>query len=82
MDFITQIEAGLIATLPNLIQQYQGEVAAEELSSMEQTVRAMSQRVGNAVLQAWVERQDEKYPADERDCPHCGGQAQSKVCSY
>lgn len=75
MDFITQIEEALITTLPKIIQQYQGEVAAADISSMEQAVRGMSQRVGKAVLQAWVEKQDEKYPSDERACPHCGGQA-------
>ncbi|MCZ7543692.1 MAG: hypothetical protein M5R40_09215 [Anaerolineae bacterium] len=38
---------------------------------METAVRQMVHELGNAVLQAWLEAQDEPYPADTQPCA-CG----------
>src|SRR5215204_4118501 len=75
MDFITYLQETLVAVLPAAIAEYESELRAEDISSMEGMVKGMSHSVGNAVLKAWLEAHDEKYPVDERECPHCGSQA-------
>jgi hypothetical protein len=75
MDFITHVQGGLIAALSEIITGYAGEVTAESLSEMEVCVKRMTQAVGNAVMQQWLEAQDSKYPERQLAC-ECGGQAE------
>jgi len=75
MDFITHVQTGLIAALPGIIASYAGEVAAETVSEMEKCVKEMTHAVGNAMMQQWLEAQDEKYPERQQAC-ECGGQAE------
>jgi hypothetical protein len=42
---------------------------------MEKTVKQMLHELGNEILCQWLEAQEQKYPDDEKGCPHCGGQA-------
>jgi hypothetical protein len=75
MDFITHVQAGIMAVLPGIIASYAGQVTAESLSEMEVSVKRMTHAVGNAVMQQWLEAQDEKYPERQQAC-ECGGQAE------
>jgi hypothetical protein len=72
MEFITALKAALINSIAPVVKEEAG--AAESLTAMEVAVKAMLQEVGNAVMQQWLEGQDEKYPAAKRACA-CGGQA-------
>jgi hypothetical protein len=74
MEFITRLEAALVKTVSEVMKEEAGERKAENLSEMEQAVQGLNQAVGNEVMRQWLEGQDEKYPADEREC-ECGGQA-------
>jgi hypothetical protein len=40
---------------------------------MEKTVKQMLHELGNEILCQWLEAQEQKYPDDEKGCPHCGG---------
>jgi hypothetical protein len=75
MDFITHMQAGLMAAIPEIIAGYEGQVSAGSLSEMEVKVKEMSHAVGNRVMQAWLEGQDAKYPERHKAC-ECGGQAE------
>jgi Uncharacterised protein family (UPF0236) len=72
MEFITRLKAVLMECIGGAIQA--GEVEAASLSGMEVAVKQMLHEVGNVVLQAWLEAQDERYPADEQACG-CGQRA-------
>jgi Uncharacterised protein family (UPF0236) len=72
MEFIAVLKAALIECIGGAIQA--GEVEAESLSAMEVSVKQMLHEVGREVLQAWLEAQDAKYPADEAAC-ECGQSA-------
>ncbi|MCZ7544635.1 MAG: hypothetical protein M5R40_14440 [Anaerolineae bacterium] len=71
MDFITYLQERLLRELPEVVKAYPGDLDAEDLSGMETAVRQMVHELGNAVLQAWLEAQDEPYPADTQPCA-CG----------
>ena len=75
MDFITYLQQTLIAQLPEMIKSYEGEIEATSLSAMEKCVKQMTFELGNEIIQQWLEAQAGKYPDDEQDCPHCGGQS-------
>jgi hypothetical protein len=75
MDFITHVQQAWLGQLPGIIKGYVGGVSATSLSEMETVVRQMTHELGNAVMQQWLEAQDEKYPADEQRCPACGEMA-------
>lgn len=74
MDFITHVGEGLKASLTEMVKRYQGLLEAGSLSEMEVAIRQMTYEVGHAVMQQWLEAQDEKYPAGEQPC-RCGEQA-------
>lgn len=74
MEFIENVQKGLMSSATELMKSY-GEVPrAESLSGMESAVREMSNALGQAVLGEWLTKQDAKYPADSVECA-CGGQA-------
>jgi hypothetical protein len=75
MDFITHVQAGLMAALPEITMSYAGQVTVESLSEVEVRVKRMTHAVGNAVMQQWLEAQDDKYPERQQAC-ECGGQAE------
>jgi hypothetical protein len=75
MDFITDLQQRMMQQLPELMRQYEGDIFATSLSEMETSVKQMTHELGNAILQEWLEAQEQKYPADEKSCPHCGEQA-------
>lgn len=74
MEFITAIEAQLVAAAQAAIKAYAGEGEALSLEAMEQAVQDLLRTVGRTVLAGWLERQAGKYPADTVACG-CGGQA-------
>jgi hypothetical protein len=69
------LEENLLKQVPEIITGYAGDVTASSLSEMETAIKAMSQRIGGAVLGQWLAAQTPTYPEDETDCPHCSGQA-------
>lgn len=75
MDFITHVEAELMAAIPEILASYDGQVAAESLSEMEVTVKKMTHELGNWVMTQWLEAQDNKYPEKRQSC-RCGEQAE------
>jgi hypothetical protein len=76
MDFITYMQAQLLAAVETAAKNYDGEVSAESLSAMEVAVKGLSQAVGQASLTEWLNKQDPKYAADSVPC-ECG-----KVAHY
>jgi len=72
MEFITALRSALMGCIPEVVKAT--EVTAESLSAMEVSVKGMLHEVGNAIMQQWLEAQDEKYPADAQVC-ECGAQA-------
>jgi hypothetical protein len=76
MDLITHLQAQLIAVLPILVQEYEGEIAVESLSALEKAVQHLSQEVGQAVVTQVLEAQEPRYAPDEVCCPHCAQAAQ------
>lgn len=75
MNFITDLQQKMMQQLPELMSQYEGDLSATSLSEMETSVKQMTHELGNAILQEWLEAQAQKYPEDEKPCPHCGEQA-------
>jgi len=75
MEFITYVQASMMQQLPEMIKNYEGDVSARSLSEMEKTVKQMLHELGNEILSQWLEAQEQKYADDEKECPHCGGQA-------
>lgn len=72
MDFITDLQQSMIQQLPDLVSQYEGDLSATSLSEMESNVKQMTHELGNAIMQQWLEAQEQKYPEDEKPCVHCG----------
>lgn len=75
MEFIEYLEKGLLSRVGELIEGYGELPRAESLSGMENAVRAITSRLGQAVLGAWLTGQEAQYPADTVAC-ECGQQAQ------
>lgn len=71
MDFITHLYERLRSCLAEVVQEYQDDLTAQDLSRMEVAVRKMAHELGNAVMQQWLEAQDGRYPADTAPCA-CG----------
>jgi hypothetical protein len=61
--------------LPQLIKAYEGDLSGSSLSEMENSAKAMTLNLGNEIIVHWLEAQEQKYPDDEKTCPHCGNQA-------
>ena len=74
MDFITYLQAELLAALEVAASKYEGEEQAESLSGMEVAVKGLSQAVGRASLTTWLTKQDPKYAPDSVEC-ECGATA-------
>jgi hypothetical protein len=74
MEFITVVEAQLVAAAQAAITAYAGNSEAPSLEAMEQAVQELAQTVGRTVLAGWLERQAGKYPPDTVACA-CGSQA-------
>ena len=72
MEFISFLQENLIAQLPEIIANYQGDITARDLSAMEKGLKKMSQAIGQAGLEEWLAAQTPRYPADTQACPHCG----------
>ena len=45
------------------------------LSEMERGIRQMLVRLGQFLMSAWLALQEDAYPEETRDCPHCGQEA-------
>lgn len=75
MEFITYLQRRLGEQLPEIMSEYEGEISAHDLSEIEVAIKAMTHQLGNTILQRVLEAQDERYPADERECPQCGHRA-------
>lgn len=75
MDFITYLQQNMMEQLPELIKGYEGDVSAISLSTMEKQVKEMIFELGSEIMGRWLEVQDQKYPDDEKPCPHCEGKA-------
>jgi hypothetical protein len=73
MEFITRLKAVLLRCIREAVNSEAVEAAAS-LSAMEVDVKQMLHDVGNALMSAWLEAQDDKYPADTQACA-CGQQA-------
>lgn len=69
MEFITRLKTKLISQAKELVGT--GEVSASSLSEMEVGLKTALQEVGKAIMGAWLEAQEQKYPADEQECK-CG----------
>lgn len=78
MDFITYLQQNMMEQLPEFIKSYEGDVSVVSLSTMEKQVKEMTFELGNEIIGRWLEAQDQKYPDDEKPCPHCGSQAKYK----
>lgn len=74
MEFITAVEAKLVAAVEQVVHDDGGAVEATSLEAMERAVQDVLRTVGRTVLAGWLERQAGKYPADTVAC-RCGGQA-------
>jgi hypothetical protein len=48
----------------------------QSLSEMERNIRAILLKVGQFLLSSWLTLQENNYPAEMVQCPHCEGQAQ------
>jgi hypothetical protein len=75
MDFITELQQSMIQQLPELLSQYEGDLSAKSLSEMERSVKQMTHDLGNEIMRQCLEAQAQKYPEDEKVCPHCGEQS-------
>jgi Uncharacterised protein family (UPF0236) len=69
MEFITNLKQALISRAEELLAA--GSEQASSLSEMEVALKAALHEVGNGIMRAWLEAQEEKYPADEESCA-CG----------
>jgi len=77
MDFITHMQQCMTATIPQAIAEYEGEISAASLGEMEQAVSEVMQQAGQMMLAAWLEKQQEQYPAETVSCA-CGAEAEYK----
>ena len=75
MDFITDLQQALTEQSAKMIAGYDGDLSAKSLSEMEIGLKQMTHELGNAMMQQWLEAQAQKYPDDEKECPHCKGQS-------
>lgn len=75
MEFITYLQQRLGEQVSEIIGEYEGEIAANDLSEIEVAVKEMTHQLGNTIIQQVLEAQEPRYPADERTCPHCGESA-------
>ena len=73
MEFITRVKEALLTCIEEEVRRKAVEKATN-LSAMEVEVKGMLQEVGNALMSAWLEAQEGKYPADRQAC-ECGEQA-------
>jgi hypothetical protein len=72
MEFITYLKKRLGEEVPAIMAEYEGEIAAHDLSGLEVDVKQMTHELGNEVLHHILEAQDDQYPADTCTCSHCG----------
>ncbi len=74
MEFSTYLQTGLVAAAEKLISNYEGDLMADSLAAMEQTVQGVLQTAGNYTLGEWLNAQNPAYPAEKVWCV-CGKQA-------
>jgi hypothetical protein len=70
-----QLEAELLAEAQALIAElvvWARQAGAPKLSQMEEKVLAVRQQLGKRLLQAMVEDQEARQPAEPPPCPTCG----------
>jgi hypothetical protein len=72
MDFITDLHQGLKEQSAKMIASYEGDISARSLAEMETGLKQMTHELGNAIMQQWLEAQEQKYPDDEKECPRSG----------
>lgn len=75
MNFITDLQQALDEQSAEMIAAYEGDVSAESLSEMETSLKQMLHELGNEIMGQWLEAQEQKYPDDEKVCPHCDQKA-------
>ncbi len=70
-----QLEAELMAEAKALIAElvaWERQAGAPKLSQMEEKALAVPQRFGKRLLQAMIEDQEARQPAEPPKCPTCG----------
>lgn len=70
-----QLEAALLAEAKALIAElvaWERRAGAPKLSEMEAQALAVRQRFGRRLLEAMIEDQEARQPAEPPQCPQCG----------
>ncbi len=76
-----QLEAELLAEAKALIAElvaWEREAGAPKLSEMEAKALAVRQRFGKRLLEAMIEDQEARQPAESPKCPTCGAEMRYK----
>ena len=76
-----QLEAALMAEAKALIAElvaWERQAGAPKLSQMEEKVLAVRQQLGQRLLQAMIEDQEARQPAEPPKCPTCGAEMRYK----
>ncbi len=76
-----QLQAELMAEAKALIAElvaWERQAGAPKLSQMEARVLAVRQRLGQRLLEAMIEDQEARQPAEPPKCPTCGAQMRYK----
>jgi hypothetical protein len=76
-----QLEAKLMAEAKALIAElvaWERQAGAPKLSEMEAKVLAVRQQLGQRLLQAMLEDQEARQPAEAPKCPSCGAEMRYK----
>jgi hypothetical protein len=76
-----QLEAALMEEAKALIAElvtWERQAGAPKLSQMEEKALAVRQRFGQRLLQALIEDQEARQPAEPPQCANCGAQMRYK----
>jgi hypothetical protein len=76
-----QLEAELVAEAKALIAElvaWERQAGAPKLSQMEEKVLVVRQRFGQRLLEAIIEDQEARQPAEPPPCPTCGAEMRYK----
>ncbi len=76
-----QLEAELMAEAKALIAElvaWERQAGAPKLSQMEEKALAVRQRFGKRLLEAMIEDQEARQPAEPPQCPTCGAEMRYK----
>ena len=76
-----QIKAELMVEAAGVIEElleWERQAGAPDLTEMEEEVLALRQRLGQRLLEAVIEDQEARQPAQAPPCPQCGTQMRYK----